>query len=91
MSHQAAIILCLAVVDAILIAALHRILRSTPPMDARALAAGRFGLFAFACQAVFSYEGAILILQLATIAIIGVLSHLQHLGKLSKAAVVASR
>lgn len=84
-------IFCLAVVDTICIAALYRSLRSSPPRDAKAFAAGFYGLSVFWAQAVLDFKGSGLILQLAVITAMFTLCYLNRLGKLSKAAVAASR
>jgi hypothetical protein len=85
------IILGLLAVDAIIIAVFYSWLRSTPPMDEKALSASGVGLFMFVLQAAFCSRGVILIVQLATIVVIFTLCWLNHVGKISKASVVASR
>jgi hypothetical protein len=85
------IILALLTVDAIIIAVFYSWLRSTPPMDEKALSANGVGLFMFVVQAVFCSRGVFLIVQLATIVVIFALCWLHHVGKISKASVVAPR
>ncbi|SIN71363.1 hypothetical protein SAMN05444166_0348 [Singulisphaera sp. GP187] len=91
MEIQTLIILGLAVVDAVIIAGFSLWLRSTLPMDEKALSANRAGLFMFVVHALLCFKGVFLILQLATLGVLFALCYLQHMGKISKASPVASK
>jgi hypothetical protein len=74
----------LSAFDLMIVSAAYFLLRTHPPMEGRALFAVGAGMAGFVFQAILCFEGAVLILQLATI--LGVLGacSLQHLGWWSK-------
>ena len=74
----------LSTFDLMIISSVYFLLRTHPPMEGRALFAVGAGMAGFVFQAILCFEGAVLILQLATI--LGVLGAclLQHLGWWSK-------
>lgn len=76
------LVLALAAFDLLIVALVFISLRAYPPTNRRALIATGIGLSGFVFHAFLFFDGAVLILQLATIAGILGLCWLQHRGLL---------
>ncbi|WZO98025.1 hypothetical protein EP7_005078 [Isosphaeraceae bacterium EP7] len=85
------IIFGLMAFDAVIVAVFYLKLRSTSPIDEKTLSASGLGLLMFVVHALFFFKGALLIIQLVSIAALFAICQLQHMGKISKSSLVPSK
>jgi hypothetical protein len=78
------LVVALASFDLLLLALAYFQMRACPPINQAALIATGAGLAGFVFHAFLFFDGAFLILQLATISGVFGICWLQHLGRLSK-------